>query len=185
MVARWHRCYAAWQMSAQQSWWIDQPFLLASSNPNHDELARLRLQGFRVLVSLLEESKEPLAYGKKSAAVAGWSTYSMPIAEGGVPTLDQLGSLMARLKVYSKGTKIVIHCDTGMGRTALIGAAYGISKGLTMSQAMARLALCGVPPTWATEKRKELLRQWRSFNGLLAPKPPRAPPKLRVVRGGL
>jgi len=173
-------------MTSPRSWWIDQPYLLGSSNPSHEELARLRLQGFRVVVSLLEEHKEPLAYGKKSAAVAGWATYSMPIEVGGVPSLDQLGAFMARLKAYAKGTKLLIHCDSGVGRAALIGAAYWISKGFTVSEAMARIAQAGVEPGWATERRKEVLRQWRGVHGMLVPRPPRRLlPKPGLARGSL
>lgn len=160
-------------MTPQHTWWIDEPFLLAGANPGYEELAQLRLQGFRVVVSLLEEHKQPAKYGRKSAAVAGWSVYSMPIGAGGVPTLDQLGALMARLKSYVKGTRVFIHCESGTGRAALVGAAYWISKGLAASDAMARIAQAGVEPGWATEDRKELLRQWRSVNSMLVPRPPR------------
>jgi len=160
-------------MSSQQTWWIDQPFVLASSNPGNDELGQFRVQGFRVVASLLEEDKEPPKYAKKSAAVAGWATYSMPIEAGGAPSIDRLGAMMARLKVYAKGTKILIHCESGTGRAALIGAAYWISKGLTVGEAMARIAQAGVEPGWATEERKQLLRQWRGAHGTLTQGSPR------------
>jgi len=173
MVPRLHQRKLRAQMSAQQTWWIDQPFVLASCNPGNEELGQLRLQGFRVVASLLEEDKQPARYAKKSAAVAGWATYSMPIVAGGAPSIDRLGAMMVRLKAYAKGTKILIHCESGTGRAALIGAAYWIGKGLTMGEAMARIAQAGVEPGWATEERKQLLRQWRSAHGTLVQGSPR------------
>jgi protein-tyrosine phosphatase len=168
-----------------RTWWIDQPLLLASSNPTNEELARFRLQGLRVVVSLLEEDKQPPKYDKKSATQAGWTIYSMPIEEGGVPSLNQFGELTGRLRALPKGTKVLVHCENGMGRAALIGAAYWISKGLTASAAITRTADAGVQPGWLTEQRKELLRKWRSFNSMLgsaSSSPPKPPVQVAVRR---
>lgn len=103
-------------MDAPRTWWIDQPFLLAGANPDNEELGRLRLQGFRAVVSLLEEDRQPPRYAKKSAAVAGWSTHCAPIREGGVPSLDRLGMLMAGLRTHAKRSRVFIHCESGQER---------------------------------------------------------------------
>jgi len=46
------------------TWWIDEPLVIASSNPSDEELVRFRAQGFSVAVSLLEENKQPLRYDR-------------------------------------------------------------------------------------------------------------------------
>lgn len=158
-----------------RTWWIEAPFLLASGNPSNEQLAALRQEGFRVLVSLLEEPKEPPAYARKAAGVAGWMMWPLPIPAGGVPSLDRLGALVARLRSYPKNTKVLVHCEHGLGRTALVAAAYWIAQDHTLGEAIARLEQCGVERHWATERRRELLRQWRSATALLVRRPPRTP----------
>lgn len=39
-------------------WWIDEPLVKGSSNPSDGDLERLRGQGFRFAVSLLEENEQ-------------------------------------------------------------------------------------------------------------------------------
>jgi hypothetical protein len=72
------------------TWWVDEPWVMASSNPSDEDLERLRVLGFSVVLSLLEEKKQPPRYDKKSAAGAGWANYPIPIEERGVPSRDQV-----------------------------------------------------------------------------------------------
>ena len=87
-------------------------------------------------LSLLVESEQPSAYDKKSAEGNGWSIHSIPIAENLAPSLDQIHEFMARLTGLPKGTKVLVFCQSGRGRTACMGAAYWIAKGLTTSAAI-------------------------------------------------
>jgi hypothetical protein len=73
-----------------RTWWIDEPWMIAASNPADEDLAQLRAEGFSVIVSFLDEQRQPPKYGKKCAAAAGWLLYPFPIGEGGVPSFDQL-----------------------------------------------------------------------------------------------
>jgi protein-tyrosine phosphatase len=143
-------------------WWIDEPLVMGSSNPTDDDLARLRGQSFSLVVSFLEENKQPPRYDKKSATAAGWSFDSIPIEEGGAPSPDQLAEFMARVRALPKGIKILMHCESGLGRTAFMGAVYWIAKGLPASQAIARVQQAGLKPDWITQPREELLHKMRS-----------------------
>jgi protein tyrosine phosphatase (PTP) superfamily phosphohydrolase (DUF442 family) len=99
------------------TWWVDEPLVMASSNPSGEDLARLRSQGFSVVISFLDERKEPPKYDRRSAAAAGWTTISIPIEEGGVPSPDELSEFRARMRAWPEGMKILMHCESGLGRT--------------------------------------------------------------------
>jgi len=143
----------------KSSWWIDEAVLLAGRNPEDADLARLREWGFGVAVSLLEEERQPARYDSKAASRAGWSIYSIPVPEGAAPSLEQLADFTKRVQ-SSQGTKVLVFCDTGLGRSACMGAAYWVARGSTVSDAVARLAKAGVKSDWLTAERKAVLYAW-------------------------
>jgi protein tyrosine phosphatase (PTP) superfamily phosphohydrolase (DUF442 family) len=146
-------------------WWIDEPSVKGSRNPSDADLRELRAQGFDVAVSLLEEGKQPSSYDKKSAESNGWSIHSIPIAENLAPSLDQIHEFMARLTGLPEGTKVLVFCQSGRGRTACMGAAYWIAKGLTASVAIDLMSeRCG-DTKWPTPERCQVLGEYeRSMN---------------------
>lgn len=121
------------------TWWIDEPFLLGSSNPSDKELASLRDQGFSVLVSLLDDSKQPPRYDVTAAALAGWSCHSISIQDFHPPSLEQLRDFTALLEAAPPGAGVLVHCEGGSGRTGTMAAAYWIKKGVTATDAVARV----------------------------------------------
>jgi len=146
-------------------WWIDEPSVKGSRNPRDEDLRERRAQGFSVAVSLLEESKQPPSYDKKSAEGNGWSIHSIPIAENLAPSLDQIHEFMALLTGFPEGTKVLVFCQSGKGRTACMGAAYWISQGLTATQAIARMSEACTDTNWATPERCQVLGEYeRSMN---------------------
>lgn len=145
------------------TWWIDEPLVLASSNPGDEELERLRARGFSVAVSLLEESKQPPRYDRSSAALAGWSSHSIPSEEGGAPSLDQVCEFTARLTGLPEGTKVLVHCESGLGRSAFMGAAYWIAKGLTAREAIAYVTRASASADWSTGERARRLHQYEKL----------------------
>ncbi len=142
------------------TWWIDEPLMVGSSNPGDQELRRLRAQGFSFAVSLLEENRQPPRYEKKSAADAGWGIYSIPIEEGRAPSLDQIVDFAARLTALSKGTKVLVFCQSGKGRTAMMSVVYWIMKGLTINQAIARVSNASSATEWLTPERQRVLHEY-------------------------
>jgi protein-tyrosine phosphatase len=107
-----------------RSWWIDEPMVLASSNPSDDELARHRVHGFSVLISLLDEQRQAPRYDKQAASLAGWTVHSLPIEEGGAPSLDRLSQFAALLTALPERTTMLIHCDSGI----LIMSSLGMGR---------------------------------------------------------
>ena len=140
-------------------WWVDEPRVKASGNPTDDDLAGLRTQGFSRVVSFLEENKQPPRYDKKSAAAAGWAFYSIPIEEGGAPSPAQLGEFMAQARNWPEGTQTLMHCESGRGRTAFMGAVYWIARGQPANEAIARVRQAGLKPDWITPQREKLLHE--------------------------
>ena len=142
------------------AWWISEPLVRGSNNPTDDDLARCRADGTNVAVSLLEEAKQAPRYNKRSALDAGWSIYSIPIGEGCAPSLEQIRDFTARLEALPTGTKVLVFCESGSGRTAFMGAAYCIGNGLTTSQAIARMSeACGATD-WVTPERHRVLNEF-------------------------
>ena len=156
-------------------WWIDEPLVMGRSNPRDEELAELRAQGFSVAVSLLDENKEPPRYDTKLAELAGWSIHSIPIAEGGAPSLDQICDFTARLTALPEGTKVLVFCESGLGRTAFMGAVYWCMKGLTASEAIIRVEQAGLEPDWITAERENLLHRYERLQRDAGTKKQRSP----------
>jgi len=146
-----------------RTWWIDEPLVLASGNPADGELARLRAQGFSVAVSLLEERKQPPRYARQSATLAGWSIHSIPVEEGGTPSVDQVREFTARITRLPEGTKVLVHCESGLGRAAFMGAAYWIARGLTAREAIARVQQATASVGWRTAERARRLQQYEKL----------------------
>ncbi len=121
------------------SWWIDEPTVLGSSHPTDEDLARLRSQGFSVLISLLHEEKERPNYDTKAVARAGWSRHSIPVEDFHPPSLGQVRRFVHLLDATARGAKVVVHCQGGLGRTGTMAAAYWIAKGLTARTAITRV----------------------------------------------
>lgn len=160
------------------TWWIDEPLVLASSNPGDEDLARLRAQGFGVAVSLLEESEQPPRYDRRSAALAGWSIHSIPVEEGGTPSLDQVREFTALLAGPPEGTKVLVHCESGLGRSAFMGAAYWIARGVTAREAIAGVKRAAASADWKTAERERRLREYEKLQRDPGTKRrPRAPTK--------
>ena len=64
---------------------------------------------------------------------------------------------MHLLETLPEETKVLIFCESGQGRTAFMGAAYWIAKGLTTSAAITRISAACSATDWATAERRHLL----------------------------
>jgi protein-tyrosine phosphatase len=144
------------------TWWIDEPLLKGSSNPTDEDLESLRAQGFSVAVSLLDDSKQPPQYDERIAEDCGWLIHSIPIAENNAPSLEQIRDFMTRLTGLLEGTKVLVFCESGIGRTACMAAAYWITRGLTSSAAIRRISEACSASDWVTPERQRVLEDYEA-----------------------
>jgi atypical dual specificity phosphatase len=120
------------------TWWIDNPHLLGSSNPTLADLEQLRRDGFEVLISLLKEDEQSPRYDVARAAALGFRRHNIPVNDFCPPTVAQLEHFLSLIG-DTRGAKTIVHCEGGSGRTGTFAAAYWIAKGLKVSDAIARV----------------------------------------------
>ena len=116
---------------------------MACANPTDKELEDLRGQGFAAVISLLDEQQQKLRYNVADAERAGWVRHVLPIREGEAPSLDQLERFRKIIQALPPNAKVLIHCSTGLGRAATLGAAYWIVKGSSATEAIKSIEKAG------------------------------------------
>ncbi len=115
-------------------WWIDEDKVLGSGNPLDDQLENLSLQGFRTIISLLDENEQQPFYNVGIAKDLGFERHSIPVIDFTAPTQEQFKVF---LEIMNKvDGKVIIHCQRGYGRTGTMGAAYWIAKGMSAHKAI-------------------------------------------------
>jgi protein-tyrosine phosphatase len=120
------------------TWWIDNPHLLASRNPTLVDLQQLRLDGFEVLISLLKEDEQSPRYDVARATALGFRRHNIPVKDFCPPTVAQLEHFWSLIG-DARGANTIVHCEGGSGRTGTFAAAYWVAKGLKVSDAIARV----------------------------------------------
>jgi protein-tyrosine phosphatase len=106
------------------------------------------------------ENEQPPRYNKQSEEFALWSIYSIPIQEGCAFSLNQVREFTAGLTAFPERTKVLVFCESGLGRTACMGAAYWITKGLTASEAISRISEACSAMDWVTLERQRVLDEY-------------------------
>ena len=100
-----------------------------------DHLPVLFSAGVRSIVSLVEEPTDASVYES-----AGFGFLSLPIPDGGAPTLAQAEAFVRFVTEQRRaGRPVAVYCALGLGRTGTMLAIYLVSQGETPSQAVARV----------------------------------------------
>jgi len=121
------------------TWWIDEPRLLGSRNLTTADLEQLRGDGFNVLVSLLQEEEQAPSYDVSRAEALGFVRHNIPVEDFHPPTVDQLDQFVNLIDHLPDGSKVVVHCQGGTGRTGTFAAAYWVAKGIPVPGAIAHV----------------------------------------------
>lgn len=122
--------------STMDTWWIHEPHLLGSRNPTNADLERLRGDGFRILVSLLCEEEQAPRYDIARATALGYVRHNIAVKDFCHPTVGQLEQFVKLVDALPPGTNIIVHCEGGTGRTGTFAAAYWVTKGMTVADAI-------------------------------------------------
>jgi len=120
-------------------WWIDEPVLLGGSNPTDREIGDLHKEGFRTIISLLDEDEQAPYYDIIRIRVKGFNRYSIPVADFTAPTRADFQKFLEVVAKSLKEGKVLVHCQGGIGRTGTMGAAYWIKKGLSAREAIQKV----------------------------------------------
>lgn len=141
------------------TWWIDEPFVLGSSNPTDADLERLHSDGFRLVVCLLDEQEQSPRYDPVRALLLGYTRQSIPVRDFHAPSVGQLKQFVDLVRSVGAKSKVVVHCEGGTGRTGTMAAVYWIAKGLCASQAIEKIRLVR-PGAVETDDQKAVLEQF-------------------------
>jgi len=81
-----------------------------------------------------------LEFDDNDAGIAPPHYLYLPTVDDNPPTLEQLHDGVAFIaEEIARGGGVYVHCGAGVGRAALMAAAYLVSTGLTPAQAWARI----------------------------------------------
>ena len=116
--------------------WIDRPHLAALARPRSlEDLQWLRQQGIEVLISLTEE---PLR--RDWVNDAGLLAFHEPLEDMEPPSQEQLDRCVSAIaRANDRKMGVAVHCGAGLGRTGVVLAAYFVARGLSASNAIARI----------------------------------------------
>lgn len=121
----------------------------------YDELRKLKLSGTDILVSLLENSEiDELDLQEESTICDKLSIefISFPIKDRSVPVNNKaFMTLIQQLNnELDKGSRIVIHCRMGIGRTGMLAAGILMQQGYDVNSAfelLSKVRTISVPDT--------------------------------------
>lgn len=116
--------------------WIDKPLLAAMAQPGSaEELTWLRQQGVELLLSLTEDPAR-----RDWVNDAGLLVFHVPVVDMEAPTFEQIERAVSAIaRAHERNLGVAVHCGAGLGRTGVIVACYLVSKGLSASNAIAKV----------------------------------------------
>ena len=146
------------------SWWIDESLVLGSSNPATRQLEKLYQEGFRSVISLLDEGEQSPEYDVEEVKAMGFERYSVPLGDFSAPELDDFKAFLEAVHRALNNGKVLVHCQAGLGRTGTMAAAYWIDKGLSVNEAVKKLRKVN-PAVIGTDEQEYSLYELEAFVG--------------------
>ena len=135
-----------------ESYWVEPGRLLAGDYPGQfdGESTRKRIDalleaGFDTFIDLTRPDEIPLYTQALFDAAQAYQIevkhYRFPIRDFGLPTAEQMKSILDRIdESLQAGHKIYLHCWGGIGRTGTTVGCYLVRRGRTGEEALKQLA---------------------------------------------
>ena len=143
-------------------WLINEPMVLGGSNPTTNQLKQLYQEGFRSIISLLDEEEQRPNYDLEQVEAMGFKRYSIPVKDFSAPTLDKFQVFLRTVQQALSQGKVVVHCQGGSGRTGTMGAAYWVHRGLSAEEAVKKIRQSN-PNAIEAEEQKNSVYELEAF----------------------
>ncbi|MFO0877310.1 MAG: dual specificity protein phosphatase family protein [Gemmataceae bacterium] len=116
--------------------WIEKSQLAALARPDSmEDLVWLREQGVQLLVSLTEDPPR-----RDWVNESGLLVFHEPLEDMEPPTQEQLDRCISAIrKATDLNMAVAVHCGAGLGRTGVVLAAFLVTKGMSATNAIARI----------------------------------------------
>lgn len=120
-----------------------------------DELPELYSAGIRAVVSLLNITSDAAIFES-----AGFSFLSLPVPDGGAPTLEQAEVFVRFVEDQRKAQRpVAVHCEAGLGRTGTMLATYLITQSASAEEAIQRIREVEKSAI-ETQRQIQFLHEW-------------------------
>ena len=124
--------------------WLIPGKLAKSSIPDIADLVIWQEEGIQSILNLLEDYYEDVV---KDELRIGFKVLHSPIDDFGAPSLEQLQEIVQWIDdQIGSGTKVLVHCFGGIGRTGTVLLAYLIYQGDNLETAMEKVRKVGAQP---------------------------------------
>jgi atypical dual specificity phosphatase len=136
--------------------WVEPNLLAGLAYPGRvEELQWLRANGIEILLTLTEQ---PLS--KSNINESGIFAIHEPSPDWQAPTIEQLERCLGIIRMANeKRFAVAVHCAAGIGRTGTILAAYLMSKGIPLDDAISQIRKLR-PGSVESTAQVALLKEW-------------------------
>ena len=116
--------------------WITENLAVGYAPRSDADLREIKAQGISAIVNLCAECYD-LHVVEESR---GFRVYFIPLPDEGAPDMDEMEKAVAWIDdSIGSGNKVLVHCRFGIGRTGTIVAAYFLSKGHSLKEAIRKM----------------------------------------------
>jgi len=116
--------------------WITDNLAVGYAPRSEEELDEVKAHGITAIVNLCAECYDL----HTTEEHRGFRVYFLPLPDEGAPDMDDIEKAVAWIdESIGSGNKILVHCRFGIGRTGTLVAAYFLSKGYSLKEALHKM----------------------------------------------